>query len=165
VLRAHEVPDAAALHAAWADERVWRYVGEGQPTPYESDLFVDHVELQRDALAARGWCALVVTDREAGEVYGECGLYPFADTGDIELGYRLGVAAWGRGIGGEAAAAVLSWAFDELALDDLICVVQDDNTASWHIAERLGFELERVEERDYGARKNVRTRHYRWFKR
>ncbi len=82
----------------------------------------------------------VAAQRRAGA--GECGLYPWRqdgrETGDVELGYRFGREHWGQGYAGEAARAVLDWASGELGFTELVCVVQEANTASRRIAVDQG---------------------------
>jgi RimJ/RimL family protein N-acetyltransferase len=58
---------------------------------------------------------------------------------DIEIGWRLPKAQWGRGYAPEAAAAVLKHGF---GTGDFHCVVADihpDNLSSQRVAEKLGF--------------------------
>jgi len=81
-----------------------------------------------------------VSRRSDGRVLGECGLYPWRQDGR-----ETGADA------GEAARAVLAWASGELGFTDLVCVVQEANTASRRIAERLGFRLQDTWHHDVGG--------------
>jgi [ribosomal protein S5]-alanine N-acetyltransferase len=60
----------------------------------------------------------------------------------IELGYFLVQAATGQGFATEAARAVLRCAFDRLNMSRVDLQCRADNTASQHVAERLGFRYE-----------------------
>jgi RimJ/RimL family protein N-acetyltransferase len=45
---------------------------------------------------------------------------------------------WGRGYATEAAAATMEWAFDHLGWTEVIHCIDEANTASERVAERLG---------------------------
>jgi len=113
----------------------------------------------------RGWSGLLVSRRSDGRVLGECGLYPWREdgleTGQVELGYRFGREHWGKGYAGEAARAVLDWASGELGFAELVCVVQEANTASRRIAEGLGFRLQDTRQHDASG-VPVHDCWYRW---
>lgn len=60
---------------------------------------------------------------------------------DIEIGWRLPKAQWGKGYAPEAAAAVLEHGF---SVSDVSCVVADihpENRSSQRVAEKLGFRF------------------------
>jgi len=153
VLRPLQPEDGAALWQEWNDPLVWRYIGAGV-LPSRERIERGAALLSRMYLE-RGWSGLLVSRRSDGRVLGECGLYPWRqegrETGAVELGYRFGREHWGQGYAGEAARAVLDWASGELGFTDLVCVVQEVNTASRRIAERLGFRLQDTRHHDVGG--------------
>ena len=61
-----------------------------------------------------------------------------APSGDIEIGWHLHPAAWGRGIATEAASAVLAHAFAG-GLERVLAVTYPENLASQRVAERIGM--------------------------
>jgi RimJ/RimL family protein N-acetyltransferase len=144
VLRPLQPEDGAALWEQWNDPLVWRYIGAGVLPARER--IERAAALLGQMYLERGWSGLLVSRRSDGRVLGECGLYPWRqdgrETGQVELGYRFGREHWGQGYAGEAARAVLDWASGELGFTELVCVVQEANTASRRIAERLGFRLQ-----------------------
>ena len=74
-----------------------------------------------------------------------CGLTHFPDINgrpEIEIGYRLARAHWGRGLATEAARAVRDYAFDTLRLPRLIALIDPANTASIRVAEKLAMRHE-----------------------
>jgi RimJ/RimL family protein N-acetyltransferase len=81
-----------------------------------------------------------VESRADGSLLGFVGLgaHPAAP-GDVEIGWRLVRAAWGRGIATEAALAVRDLAFDDLALPRLVSVAQPENAASLAVMRRIGM--------------------------
>lgn len=60
-----------------------------------------------------------------------------------ELGWRLGRAAWGRGLATEAALAARDDAFARLGLVELISVIHPENRRSQRVAIKLGMQRAR----------------------
>lgn len=71
-----------------------------------------------------GWVLLIPEDGEGPE---------------IEIGWRLRRAAWGRGYATEAAAALLSHAFATPGLPRIVAGIAPDNAASLSVARKLGM--------------------------
>ena len=73
-----------------------------------------------------------------------CGtLQPLPDTGEIEIGWWLALAWWGRGLATEAATTALGDAFDRVGFGRLIAVAERGNRASVRIMRKLGLTFER----------------------
>ena len=70
---------------------------------------------------------------------GDVGFGVFEPTGDVELGYTLARAAWGRGYATEAAAACLAAGLAHLDVERIVALADVENTASHRVAERLGM--------------------------
>lgn len=81
--------------------------------------------------------------KDNGEYIGYTGLchVPFeADfTPAVEVGWRLLHEAWGHGYVTEAASRILSYAFEDLQLDEVVSFTVQDNTRSWAVMERIGM--------------------------
>ena len=108
------------------------------------------------------WC---VSDRRTGEKYGTAALLPMPieekDTdfslvapgkipdGDIEIGYYLKRSAWGRGYATEASRRLLEFVFEETGLRELVATFDQENAASRHVLEKIGF-INRGTGRCYG---------------
>ncbi len=60
--------------------------------------------------------------------------------GDGSIGYWLEEAAWGRGYAGEAARAIVRFAFEDIGLRSLRSGHAADNTSSGRVLLKLGFE-------------------------
>ena len=69
---------------------------------------------------------------------GAAGLRPLEDLG-TEIIYSLAPHAWGRGYATEAARAVLEYALGPLRLPEVLAEVDEGNTASAGVLERLGM--------------------------
>lgn len=59
-----------------------------------------------------------------------------------EIGYWLGVAAWGRGIATDAVKATTAYAFEELGLERVFAVANTRNKGSARVLEKSGYLLE-----------------------
>jgi len=58
---------------------------------------------------------------------------------EIEIGWRLNRAAWGKGFATEAARSVLTHAFATLRLEYVIADIAPGNVASIRVAQKLGL--------------------------
>ena len=135
-LRPRTVADLDACVAMDLDPEVRRFLYPQAPDPKR------HEALLRARLAS-GWPPRggiwVVEWRTAPGFLGWCGLFPLEDSGLIEIGYRYVRAAWGQGLGTEAAAAVLDHGFRELGFDPIVAVTHPDNRASQRVLEKIGL--------------------------
>jgi [ribosomal protein S5]-alanine N-acetyltransferase len=154
--------DLDALAALYGDPEVRRYFPEGTLTHEETREELEWIiDVYYERYGFGLWATIL---RETGELIGRCGLLPWrteatptgelalkaADehpvegaTYEIELAYLLGKEQWGRGLGSEAARAVVDHAFGTLRLPRLICLFDPQNQASRRVAEHVGFTFER----------------------
>ena len=86
---------------------------------------------------AMGWWLIFI--QSTNELIGSAMLQPLKDTRDIEIGYHLLPAQWGKGYGSEAAQTIASHAFETVGLSTLRAVVLPRNRPSLRIMEKLGF--------------------------
>lgn len=130
--------DVAAIHAVYSDPEVMRHVGHGPvgglaETEATLAAYIEHQE-------RHGFSFWAVVERQSGALIGDAGLYSAEAAADeIELGYTLGAARWGRGYATEAARACLDVGFRELALDEILAVADPANAASVHVLDKLGM--------------------------
>ncbi len=125
-----------------ADPEVVRYIGDGQPWSGERcRLFV----LKQMALyQERGFCLWKLQPRSGGALIGFCGLQPLMETGEIEIGWWLARAYWGKGIATEAARAAFADAIERAGLARIVSIAQPANTASINIMRKLGMRFDRI---------------------
>lgn len=140
VLRPFTLDDVPAIHRVYSDPDVMRWVGHGAvgtEAATESILrqYMAHQKLH-------GFAFWAVTDRETGEVIGDAGLARTAD-GEVEMGYTLARDRWGRGLGTETAALCLK-AARSIGVERVRALVEEPNSASRHVLEKLGFEQDGV---------------------
>src|SRR5215831_5920430 len=133
--------DLEACIAMDSDVEVRRYI-----TPQFRDHFdVDEYRgilsqrISIDAGPGLGWWII----RERGKpdsFHGMALLIPVALEGpEIEIGWRLPRVSWGKGYATEAASRIVGYAFQDLALSEIIACINPENVRSISIATRLGF--------------------------
>jgi [ribosomal protein S5]-alanine N-acetyltransferase len=138
LLRPFTVSDRDTIHAVYADPEVMRYVGHGAHRTMAETARA--LRGYADALAARGYGFVAVIERSTGALIGDAGLHPLAGRGpDVELGYTLARAAWGRGYATEMGRALVAHAFGPLDLTRVMAQVEPENAASRHVLEKLGM--------------------------
>ncbi|NLE22402.1 MAG: GNAT family N-acetyltransferase [Actinobacteria bacterium] len=137
-LRRFTPADLEPLLTVFGDPDVMRFVGaERRPLDRKGVatlLAGAEAQWQRHGLGL-----LAVVERGTGRLIGEAGLQPLEAGPDIEVGYTLARAAWGRGYATEAARAVLLWAFARLRLHRVIAVADPANGASLQVLGKLGM--------------------------
>lgn len=88
-----------------------------------------------------GYGYWVVRRRDSAVQLGFCGIKPMELSGMkiLNLFYRFTPAAWGQGLAGEAATAVVAWASRQLPDLPLVARVRPANVASQRVAIRAGL--------------------------
>lgn len=147
--------DLDPLEELFTDAEAMRHIGSGEP--WDESRMAQSLDRKITQLSERGFTLYTVVRRADGRVLGDCGLNVWPDTGEIEIGWRLAREHWGQGYATEAAGAVFDHARTDLELCRLICMVEEENTPSWRIAQRLGFTLDHAEQR-----KGKRVLRYVW---
>jgi RimJ/RimL family protein N-acetyltransferase len=108
-----------------------------------------------------GWVQLAATDRESGELCGDCAVHVLADQpGTAEVGVTFAPAHQGTGLAREALGAVVARLFEVHGLHRVYAETDDRNVAVHRLLERLGFRCEaRLVEADWfkGEWTTVRT--------
>jgi RimJ/RimL family protein N-acetyltransferase len=89
------------------------------------------------------WVCLAIEAVDApGVLLGEVLLKWLPGRGQAEIGWSLAPEARGRGIGAEAAGALLRLGFEDLGFHRIDAKLDELNTASAALCERLGMWLE-----------------------
>lgn len=139
-LRPFTAADGDLLFRLYGDPRVMaiRKIGVQTRAQSTAELAGIVAHWQR-----RGFGLHAVFERAGGRFLGECGLRERGpDDPEIELSYGLVPEAWGRGLAGEAAAAVLAEGFARHGLARVVAIARADNARSRRVMEKLGFRLE-----------------------
>jgi RimJ/RimL family protein N-acetyltransferase len=141
ILRRPKEADLDAFALLCADVEVMRYIGSGRPL--DRGTSERSFALIQAHWTTRGTGLRSAISRDDGEYLGFVGLavVPARSVGggEIEIGWRLRRAAWGRGFATEGARAVRDQAFAELGVRSLISLIQPGNEASARVAGKLGM--------------------------
>lgn len=143
ILRPIAPSDAAAMHVYKSDPDAVRYV------PYEP---LERADIEQRI--ATIWSttqftqegdavSLAVEERATGALVGDVVLFWRSETNRSgEVGYIFDPRAAGRGYATETVEALLVLGFDGLGLHRIAARIDERNTASAKVVERLGFRRE-----------------------
>jgi RimJ/RimL family protein N-acetyltransferase len=67
----------------------------------------------------------------------------------VEVGWRLRRDQWSNGYATEAARAAVAFAFDELALEEIVSMTTAANELSRRVMERLGMSHDAADDFDH----------------
>ncbi|RSS83189.1 GNAT family N-acetyltransferase [Streptomyces sp. WAC06614] len=141
-LRVPTDEDAHAWHRVFADRDVMEFLGG----PAELSAYEELTARQRLHDARLGYCLWTLLDAD-GEVLGFTGAQPWpaekawGPVGEIEIGWRLGRAHWGKGY----VAAALTESLRRLrtaGVGRVVAVIDEGNARSIAVAHRLGMTAE-----------------------
>ncbi len=140
LIRARTLDDLEACFAMDRDPEVTRFIKGPWSDPVQHRRFLE-LRITRPYPPGLGYWS--IRERAAPDVFlGWVMLIPDHGVGpEIEIGWRLVRAAWGRGIASEAAHALAIHAFDVVKLPRVIADIDPENKASRAVAERLGMRL------------------------
>ncbi|MEN0065605.1 MAG: GNAT family N-acetyltransferase [Myxococcota bacterium] len=141
-LRPWTLDDTPAAYRLYGDADVTRFIGGDTAATLEEAREQLKQRIAKTATYADGLGAWAVLFE--GEVVGTGLLKPLPDaqrvpTADIEVGWHLARAFWGRGFATEVGRRLLQLGVDDHGLTDIHAVVEPPNHASKRVAERIGL--------------------------
>lgn len=141
-LRRLAMSDLDAVVELDSDPEVMSYISGGAPTPRDELA----AKLQRWVADPAGFGRMAAIARHSGRFVGWFGLRPTASDrivglapGDLELGYRLRRAEWGKGYATEGSLALIRKAFAELPVARIIATTMTVNLRSRRVMEKAGL--------------------------
>jgi RimJ/RimL family protein N-acetyltransferase len=142
-LRRFAPDDVDRLVELDSDPEVMRFITYGVVTPratYEQVILPRWFAIYARTPQLGYWAA---EDRQTGDFLGWFHLRPDRfDEGELELGYRLARAAWGRGLATEGALAVLDHGFTRAAAGKVTARTMAANQRSRRVMQKCGLEFE-----------------------
>lgn len=140
-LRRWRASDASAMEAIWREPQVWDAL---QPNrPYDPQQWRSMLDRHVRHWDVHGFGLWAVTTPDEPQPMGWVGAsHPtFVPelAGEVEIGWTLRPALWGRGLATEAAIAATAAAFAELPNDRVISLIHPRNERSMAVAHRLGM--------------------------
>ena len=136
VLQPVTAADRAALLAHWTTPEVRQFMFDGAMLT-EAEIaaaIADSAASFQDG----GYGLWLLRPGGGAPLAGTAGLRPLEDLG-LEIIWSLAPEAQGRGYATEAARAVLDYALGPLGLPEVLAEIDEGNTASARVAERLGM--------------------------
>jgi RimJ/RimL family protein N-acetyltransferase len=143
LLLRHLLPgDLDDLFTLYRDPEIRRYFPEGTLTLEETKQELDWFLSGHPDRPELGLWATVY--KETGKFIGRCGLLPWttAQREEVEVAYLFAKKYWGRGLGTEAARAIVLYASEQLKLPRLVCMTHPENQRSINVARNIGMTLE-----------------------
>lgn len=140
ILRPWKASDRAPFAAMNADPKVMEFF-PSTLSREQSDALIEASEKHYDK---HGFGIWAVEWRETEEFAGFVGLmipsFESHFTPAVEIGWRLAVPFWGRGVGHEGAIAALCYGFEKCGLDEIVSFTAELNTRSQRLMKRLGMQ-------------------------
>jgi RimJ/RimL family protein N-acetyltransferase len=139
-LRWPRICDAAAIHKICSQWEVARYTAR-IPHPYPPGSAERFIYAAREANASGRDLTLVMTPiKGKSDAIGSISLES-RGADRLALGFVLAPEAWGKGLGTEAAEAVIDAAFRLTPAVEILASVRVENEASKAVLEKCGFAL------------------------
>ncbi|MFJ3104264.1 GNAT family N-acetyltransferase [Streptomyces sp. NPDC086835] len=145
-LRAFTDVDAGEVRGIIDDAEVMRYINGGRPSApgeVERELMPRLLHRYRCFGGPGFW---VAEERGSGRFLGWFVFRPESEDSsrEVELGYRLGRAAWGRGLATEGSLALIHKGFSELGVERVTANTMTVNTRSRRVMEKVGLRFVRT---------------------
>lgn len=139
-LRYHPVApgDLDAFHRLVQDEHVRRYMMDGNVFPREWSE--QRIRESQALFERRGVGIYLAYERGTDELVGFCGFSTAPGHGDPQLIYAMFGRFSGRGFATEMARASIAHARTQPGFSEIVADVDEVNTASVRVLEKLGFE-------------------------
>lgn len=140
ILRDWKQTDRDLFREINADPKVMEFFPVSRSNA-ESDEAMQRVN---EMIHATGYGFYAVVLRETKEPIGFCGIAPanldgIFDPATMEIGWRLAPRFWGHGYVTEAAKALLTMAFEEKKLPEIVSFAVRDNLRSIAVMKRIGL--------------------------
>ena len=141
LLKPLAVNDLDFVYQHFSDPAIYRYLVDEEPvsTCIQAQEIVDFYA-QPMGKSYNRWVLVLKSEARA---IGTCGYHLWDKRHHrAEIGYDLAQASWQQGFMTEALETVLSFGFDEMALNRVGAMVHPENEASLRLLAKLGFQME-----------------------
>ncbi|WP_373537302.1 GNAT family N-acetyltransferase [Microcoleus sp.] len=145
-LRQFTPDDLDELYHIYSDPEVMKYLSEGIRNREETavDLFGIIADWEKHAFGL--WA---VVNKENNQLIGDGGLRFLGKTSEVEVGYVLAKAYWGKGLAAEIAGVSLKYGFEVLKTEKIVAVAHTENIASRRVMEKVGMKYQHnLDDRD-----------------
>jgi RimJ/RimL family protein N-acetyltransferase len=149
-LRHLVLDDLDSLFAIYRDPDVIKYIPDAPRNLQETrEELIWHMNGHPKHPEFGLWATI---HKDTSKFIGRCGLLPWTidQREEVEVAYLLSKEYWGQGLGTEVAQAIVHYAFEQLHLSRLVCMISPGNQASVKVAENIGMTLEKEMEDELG---------------
>ena len=134
-IRPLSLGDVEAMHAAYSDPEVTRFIPGGVRDMDGTRQRVSDLIAHHDRHGVSKW-AVTLTD--SSTLIGDCGLQFLPGRAELELGFHFARAYWGCGYAAEAASACLAWALANRS-ERIVAIVDPQHMASQRVLTKVGM--------------------------
>ncbi len=128
-------------------DALFELYGDGEIDKYTDPLYSyeEEKEFQRAYIENMyryfGYGLWLVFSKETGELIGRAGLEhrEYHEEIELELGYIIGAKFQGQGLATEICEAILEYAKENTGFERINTLIEEGNTVSEHLSQKLGF--------------------------
>lgn len=134
------IEDRDFIFSLFSDEVVNRYLFDAEPVSdvHEADEIIAFYQEPEPRFQHR-W---LLVEKSNGTKMGTCGFHCWnQEDGSVEVGYDLKEEYWGKGYMREAMKEIISFAMNQMHINEIKACIYFDNHKSTHLVEKLGFVL------------------------
>ncbi|KTC84042.1 GNAT family N-acetyltransferase [Legionella brunensis] len=139
IIREWQDSDYKPFVAMNADEQVMEYF-PATLTEKETVAMIERINIH---IQQQGFGLWVAELKETGEFMGFVGLsipsFYAHFTPCVEIGWRLALPFWGKGLATEGAKVVLNYGFNELNLKEIVSFTTLSNVRSQRVMQKIGM--------------------------
>jgi len=154
-LRPFTVEDAQDVFDCWeSDPDVAKYMFWCSHNDIEQSK--KWVRKEKNKIEDADWYRFALILRENDALIGTGLIYYEEEVNCWEIAYNLGKKYWGKGYATEAMKEILSFAHDELGIEEVVGRYAKENLASGKVLRKLGFKYEKDIPYECNRGKNLR---------
>ena len=139
IIREHSIEDFQAILDIYQDKSMTDYIEPLFDYDEEKEYEKEYIEC---IYKFYGYGLWLIIDKSTNEVIGRAGVESkdSCDTNQVELSYQVKKEYQNKGIATEVCAAIVEYTFDRLEKESIIANVNEKNTPSIKIMDKLGFK-------------------------
>ncbi len=139
LIRPYTLDDVRDAYEMNRDPRVQKYILDEGPMTLENMHIIirDHV---LGDYSKHGFGRMAVVHKADDRYIGFTGLKYLPEFDKVDIGYRLDVDYWGRGLATESCRPMIRYGFEELGLSEIIALAFSENKASVRVMEKLNMK-------------------------
>ena len=140
LLRQFHTGDEQAYLKCYGDPDVMKFIGDGTWLGSEETISETIRNYQSTYTCHPGCGYWAIIEKQSKELIGDAGIVPIEQTNEYEIGYLLRKDKWGNGYAQELLKALIDYGFNQLRLEEVICVAAPENLASIQVMKKCGME-------------------------